>query len=87
MTSVSRLCAAISAPGADAERAARRHLDMLTKPPGSLGRLEELAARLVALTGAPPRVERPVVFTLAADHCFVSEGVSAYPASVTSQMV
>jgi nicotinate-nucleotide--dimethylbenzimidazole phosphoribosyltransferase len=87
MTMLSRLCAAIAPPAADAERAARRHLDMLTKPPGSLGRLEELAARLVALGNTVPRVERPVVFTLAADHGVVAEGVSAYPASVTAQMV
>ncbi len=87
MTTLSRLCAAITPPTAGAAAAARRHLDTLTKPPGSLGRLEELAARLVALRGAPPRVERPVVLTLAADHGVVEEGVSAYPASVTAQMV
>jgi nicotinate-nucleotide--dimethylbenzimidazole phosphoribosyltransferase len=87
MRSLATLCAAITPPTADADRQARRHLDTLTKPPGSLGRLEELAARLVALTGASPRVERPVVFTLAADHGVVAEGVSAYPASVTAQMV
>jgi nicotinate-nucleotide--dimethylbenzimidazole phosphoribosyltransferase len=87
MRSLASLCAAITPPTADAERQARRHLDTLTKPPGSLGRLEELAARLVALTGASPRVERAVVFTLAADHGVVAEGVSAYPASVTAQMV
>jgi nicotinate-nucleotide--dimethylbenzimidazole phosphoribosyltransferase len=67
--------------------AAQRHLDTLTKPPGSLGRLELLAARLVALRGGPPSVDRPVVFTFAADHGVVDEGVSAYPASVTAQMV
>jgi nicotinate-nucleotide--dimethylbenzimidazole phosphoribosyltransferase len=87
VTTLSRLCAAILAPTADAEHEARRHLDMLTKPPGSLGRLEELAARLVTLRNAAPRVERPVVFTLAADHGVVAEGVSAYPSSVTAQMV
>jgi nicotinate-nucleotide--dimethylbenzimidazole phosphoribosyltransferase len=87
MTSLSRLCAMVTSPTADAAATARRHLDTLTKPPGSLGRLEELAARLFALRGAPPRVERPVVFTFAADHGVVAEGVSAYPASVTAQMV
>jgi len=78
---------AIATPSAHAAGEARRHLDTLTKPPGSLGRLEELAARLVALTGAPPRVAQPVIFTFAADHGVVAEGVSAYPQSVTAQMV
>jgi len=87
VTTLARLRAAITPPSPAAERDARRHLDMLTKPPGSLGRLEALAAQLVALRGAPPRVERPVVFTLAADHGVVAEGVSAYPASVTAQML
>jgi nicotinate-nucleotide--dimethylbenzimidazole phosphoribosyltransferase len=81
------LLESIVAPAADAEAPARRHLDALTKPPGSLGRLEDLAARLVALTGRAPRVEQPVVFTFAADHGVVAEGVSAYPQSVTAQMV
>jgi nicotinate-nucleotide--dimethylbenzimidazole phosphoribosyltransferase len=75
--------------GLDTAAAARsqRHLDALTKPPGSLGRLEEIARRLAALTGRPPRVTAPVIFTLAADHGVVAEGVSAYPQSVTAQMV
>ena len=87
MTSVAALCEAIATPAAGAAAEAQRHLDTLTKPPGSLGRLEELAARLVALTGAPRRVARPVIFTFAADHGVVAEGVSAYPPSVTAQMV
>jgi nicotinate-nucleotide--dimethylbenzimidazole phosphoribosyltransferase len=87
MTALSRLRAAITAPDAHGLRAAQRHLDALTKPRGSLGRLEALAARLVALRGAPPSVEHPVVFTFAADHGVVAEGVSAYPPSVTAQMV
>ena len=87
MTSVSALCEAIAAPRPGAAAEALRHLDTLTKPPGSLGRLEELAARLVALTGAAPRVARPVIFTFAADHGVAAEGVSAYPQSVTAQMV
>src|SRR5207237_2264220 len=72
-------------PGEVAE--AQRHPDALTKPPGSLGRLEELAVRLVALRGTPPRIARPVIFTFASDHGVVAEGVSAYPQSVTAQMV
>jgi nicotinate-nucleotide--dimethylbenzimidazole phosphoribosyltransferase len=87
MIGVAALREAIEALPARSTAEARRHLDTLTKPPGSLGRLEELAARLVALTGAPPRVAQPVLFTFAADHGVVAEGVSAYPQSVTAQMV
>src|SRR5438094_142850 len=84
---LSSLLSAIAAPPADAFAEAQRHLDSLTKPPGSLGRLEEIAARLAVLRGGTPRVERPVVFTFAADHGVVAEGVSAYPQVVTAQMV
>src|SRR5881628_2022608 len=84
---LSTLLSAIAAPPADAFAEAQRHLDALTKPPGSLGRLEEIAARLAVLRGAPPRVARPVIFTFAADHGVVAEGVSAYPQVVTAQMV
>src|SRR5256712_2506380 len=78
---------AIAAPAAVAGETAERHLDRLTKPPRSLGRLEELAVRLVLLRGEPPRVARPVVFPFAADHGVVAEGVSAYPQIVTAQML
>src|SRR5437762_4647080 len=72
------------APGLEAQRA----LDRLTKPLGSLGRLEELARRLAEISGRfPPTIDRPVIFTLAADHGVVAEGVSAYPQVVTAQMV
>jgi nicotinate-nucleotide--dimethylbenzimidazole phosphoribosyltransferase len=66
----------------------RRHLDRLTKPPGSLGRLEDLAVRLAGTqqTLAPrSRPRRMVLF--AADHGVVAEGVTAWPAAVTHQMV
>jgi nicotinate-nucleotide--dimethylbenzimidazole phosphoribosyltransferase len=84
---LTKLRDAIGGPIAGAALEAQRHLDALTKPPGSLGRLEELAVRLVALTGRAPRVAAPVIFTFAADHGVVAEGVSAYPQSVTAQMV
>lgn len=87
MDRLTRLREAVGGPLGEAADAARRHLDTLTKPPGSLGRLEELAVRWSALTGRPPRVTAPVIFTLAADHGVVAEGVSAYPQSVTAQMV
>jgi nicotinate-nucleotide--dimethylbenzimidazole phosphoribosyltransferase len=67
---------------------AQRRLDQLTKPPGSLGRLEELARDLCLMTGqCPPPVREAVIFTLAGDHGVVAEGVSAYPQVVTAQMV
>ncbi len=67
---------------------AQQRLDRLTKPPGSLGRLEELAAWHVQATGkvASPPLKK-VVFTFAADHGVTEEGVSAYPKAVTAQMV
>ena len=67
---------------------AQARLDRLTKPIGSLGRLEELAARYVMITGEMmPKVPRGAVFTFAADHGVTVEGVSAYPSAVTPQMV
>ena len=87
MTELSRLLHSIAPPSRDGESAARRHLDSLTKPPGSLGRLEEIALRLAVLRGRAPEVARPVIFTFAADHGVVAEGVSAYPQVVTAQMV
>ena len=67
---------------------AQQRLDRLTKPPGSLGRLEELARRYVAITGqATPHIGRKTVVIFAADHGVVAEGVSAYPQAVTAQMV
>jgi len=87
MTDLSRLRDAIVTPPIDGVESARRHLDSLTKPPGSLGRLEDLAMHLALLGNGAPRVEQPVIFTLAADHGVVAEGVSAYPQVVTAQMV
>jgi nicotinate-nucleotide--dimethylbenzimidazole phosphoribosyltransferase len=60
----------------------------LTKPRGSLGRLEELSIRLAGMRADPfPSVERKAVIVMAADHGVATEGVSAYPAEVTAQMV
>jgi nicotinate-nucleotide--dimethylbenzimidazole phosphoribosyltransferase len=71
-----------------ARQQARARQDSLTKPPGSLGRLEQLSIDLAGMTGRmdPPLKDR-VVFTLAADHGVAAEGVSAYPKEVTAQMV
>ncbi len=66
----------------------QKKLDNLTKPIGSLGRLEEFAKRIVGITGKNnPSLKEKVIFTFAADHGVAEEGVSAYPAEVTAQMV
>jgi len=66
----------------------RRHLDSLTKPPGSLGRLEALAVRLcVAQQTLAPRTQPRRAVLFAADHGVVAEGVTAWPAEVTTLMV
>lgn len=67
---------------------AQKHLDNLTKPQGSLGRLEEFAKQLIAITeNNSPLLDKKVVFTFAGDHGVTEEGVSAYPKEVTPQMV
>ncbi len=66
----------------------QKRLDNLTKPQGSLGRLEEIAKQMVAISGKTnPYVKNKVIFTMAADHGVVAEGVSAFPKEVTPQMV
>lgn len=73
---------------ADLLQQAQSRLDNKTKPPGSLGRLEEFARRLVAISGATdPDISKKVIFTFAGDHGIVEEGVSLYPSEVTRQMV
>ena len=68
---------------------ARRRLDSLVKPKGSLGVLEELAVRLAGMAGCcPPPLPRPAaVLVFAADHGVARRGVSAYPAWVTARML
>ena len=70
-----------------AAQARARH-DQLTKPPGSLGRLEPLGVRLASIYGTPrPRVRGKGVAVFAADHGVTEAGVSAFPKEVTAQMV
>ncbi len=79
---------AIVPPDRSVYRQVQIRLDRLTKPPGSLGRLEELAADYAASIGkVQPECPRAAVFTFAADHGIADEGVSAYPREVTAQMV
>ncbi|WP_261381544.1 nicotinate-nucleotide--dimethylbenzimidazole phosphoribosyltransferase [Paenibacillus cremeus] len=67
---------------------AAQHLDQLTKPPGSLGRLEEVAKQLAGIRGeVKPELGRKAVIVMAGDHGVCEEGVSAFPAEVTPQMV
>src|SRR5215469_8045138 len=80
--------ASVSPLSAEWRARAVARLNSLTKPLGSLGRLEDVAARLVAICEKErPRFAKKVIFTLAADHGVTDEGVSAYPKAVTRQMV
>ena len=66
----------------------QQRLDEKTKPPGSLGRLETLALRLALIQGSEaPQLVQPQLVVFAADHGIAVQGVSAYPAEVTAQMV
>lgn len=68
--------------------AIQAHLDDLTKPPGSLGRLEELAMRYCLIRGtSTPTILKKKIFCFAGDHGVADEGVSAFPKEVTPQMV
>ncbi len=67
---------------------AKERQDDLTKPQGSLGRLEEISIRMAGIQGkALPEIKDKVVFTFAGDHGVAENGVSAYPSEVTKQMV
>lgn len=73
---------------AEARSQAQARLDSLTKPRGSLGRLEELAMRYCAARGtASPQLRRKRICCFAADHGVARQGVSAFPSEVTAQMV
>jgi nicotinate-nucleotide--dimethylbenzimidazole phosphoribosyltransferase len=75
-------------PDADAAAKTRAREGQLTKPPGALGRLEELAEWLATWQGRhPPRVDHPRTAVFAGNHGVAALGVSAYPAAVTQQMV
>ena len=85
---IAATAAAIRPPDMAAESAALARQDQLTKPPGSLGKLEALAVRIAGITGTErPRLEQRLVIVAAADHGVARNGVSAYPPEVTVQMV
>jgi len=79
---------AIPGPDLDAGTAAWTRQTQLTKPPGSLGRLEELSVWLATWQGkSSPVLRRPRIAVFAGNHGIAARGVSAYPATVTAQMV
>src|SRR5690348_711504 len=72
----------------DTMAAARTRQEQLTKPAGSLGRLESLAIQIAGITGQEqPALANKAIVVMAGDHGVTTEGVSAYPAEVTPQMV
>lgn len=85
---IKSVCESISPVETALSDIAQKRLDSLTKPLGSLGRLEEFARRIVAISGdTMPSLDKKVVFTFAGDHGVASDGVSAFPKEVTPQMV
>jgi nicotinate-nucleotide--dimethylbenzimidazole phosphoribosyltransferase len=85
---IHRLIALMSGPNTKAVETAASRNEQLTKPPGSLGRLEEIALWLAAWQSGPePQILSPLVCVFAANHGVASRGVSAYPTEVTHQMV
>jgi len=82
------LIATLPGPDVAAVAAVRQRDGVLTKPPGALGRLEQMTEWLAAWQGRhPPRIERPLVAVFAGNHGVVAQGVTAYPQAVTAQMV
>lgn len=78
----------ISALNEEAGRSASAHINTLTKPIGSLGKLEQIAIELAKMTGqTKPSLKQLGIIVFAADHGIVEEGVSAFPQEVTQQMV
>ena len=85
---IQSLISAISPLDEAAMAAARLRQDTLTKPRGSLGRLESLSIQVAGITRqATPGIQQKVVTVMVGDHGVVAEGVSAYPSEVTAQMV
>jgi len=83
-----RICGAIAAADTKLLPAARHKIDNKTKPLGALGRLEDLAVQMSLIQQTlAPRGDHKTLFVFAADHGVTEEGVSAYPAEVTAQMV
>ena len=85
---LSKIASGIESPSEQWLARARAHLEVLTKPLGSLGILEDIAAKMVSIRREEfPRPLQKAVYVFAADHGITAEGVSAYPREVTRQMV
>jgi len=83
-----RILRELPGPDLEAQTQVVSRQGQLTKPPGSLGRLEEIAEWLAAWQGrASPRIERPRIAVFAGTHGVAARGVSAYPPAVTRQML
>jgi nicotinate-nucleotide--dimethylbenzimidazole phosphoribosyltransferase len=88
MTIIETYAAKIQPLDEKAIREAALHLDQLTKPPGSLGKLEDIAKQVAGITGEKiPDLAKKAVVVMAGDHGVCAEGISAFPAEVTPQMV
>jgi nicotinate-nucleotide--dimethylbenzimidazole phosphoribosyltransferase len=88
MNTIEKIIRRITPLDAKAMELARQRQDRLTKPRGSLGRLEELSIQIAGITTQPiPRLKHKAILTMAADHGVAAQGVSLYPAEVTRQMV
>ncbi|MDB5055372.1 MAG: nicotinate-nucleotide--dimethylbenzimidazole phosphoribosyltransferase [Bacilli bacterium] len=88
MTFIETYAAKIQPLDEKAIREAALHLDQLTKPPGSLGKLEAIAKQVAGITGEKiPDLAKKAVVVMAGDHGVCAEGISAFPAEVTPQMV
>ncbi|TDL81760.1 nicotinate-nucleotide--dimethylbenzimidazole phosphoribosyltransferase [Palleronia sediminis] len=88
LDAVSRLAGHLTAPDADAARAAAARQGQLTKPPGSLGRLEDLAIFMAGWQGREiPRIDRAQALVFAGNHGVCAQGINAFPPEVTAQMV
>jgi nicotinate-nucleotide--dimethylbenzimidazole phosphoribosyltransferase len=88
MTALTAIAAAITPVDAALEPLLRAQLDGKAKPPGSLGRIEDLAVRIGLIQNRlDPRIARTDLYVFAGDHGLTHEGVSAYPSSVTTAMV
>lgn len=88
MESLTKIVKAIEPLDQSYFQKAQAKLDNLTKPRGSLGKLEDFAKRIVAIKeDLHPRIDRKKIVTFAADHGIADDGISAFPKEVTSQMV
>ncbi len=86
-TDIRALMADLPQPDATAMAAAEARDAALTKPPGALGSLETIACWLAGWQGHPPHADKPAILVFAGNHGVTAQGISAFPADVTHQMV